>query len=72
MALRLMKRLPKERSLSSITIFFIMPLGLLLVLIKTKRGFLHSIGYLNCTKKDIGLDLLLILAHVRLPNYQNC
>ena len=44
MALRLMNRLPKNRSLSSITIFFIMPLGLLLVLMKTKRGFLHSIG----------------------------
>ena len=38
---------------------------------KTKRGFLHSIGYLNCTKNHIRLDLLLILAHVRLPNYQN-
>ena len=39
---------------------------------KTKRGFLHSIGYLNCTKNHIRLELLLILAHVRLPNYQNC
>ena len=38
--------------------------------LKTKRGFLHSIGYLNCTKNHIRLDLLLILAHVRLPNYQ--
>ena len=36
------------------------------------EGFLHSIGYLNCTKYHIRLDLLLILAHVRLPNYQNC
>ena len=33
---------------------------------KTKRGFLHSIGYLNCTKNHIRFDLLLILAHVRL------
>ena len=35
----------------------------------TKRGFLHSIGYLNCTN-NIRLELLLILAHARLPNYQ--
>ena len=27
---------------------------------------------LNYTKKHIRLDLLLILAHARLPNYQNC
>ena len=40
------------------------------MLMKTKRDFLHSIGYLNCTKKHIRLDLLLILAHARLPNYQ--
>ena len=51
MALRLMNRLPKKRSLSSITIFYIIPPGLLKVLMKTKRDFLHSIGYLNCTKK---------------------
>ena len=37
---------------------------------KTKRDFLHSIGYRNCTKNHIRLDLLLILAHARLPNYQ--
>ena len=36
------------------------------MLMKTKRDFLHSIGYLNCTKKHIRLDLLLILAHARL------
>ena len=50
MELRLINRLPKKRSLSSITIYFIMPPGLLKVLFKTKRGFLHSIGYQNCTK----------------------
>ena len=49
---------------------FIMPPGLLLVSMKTKRGFLHSIGYLNCTNNHLRLDLLLILAHARLPNYQ--
>ena len=43
-----MNRLPKKRSLSSITICFIMPPGLLLM--KTKRYFLNSSGYLNCTK----------------------
>ena len=32
MALKLMNRLPKKRSLSSITIFFIMPLGFRVVL----------------------------------------
>ena len=42
------------------------------MLMKTKRDFLHSIGYLNYTKNHIRLDLLLILAHARLPNYQNC
>ena len=42
------------------------------MLMKAKRGFLHSIGYLNCTKNHIRLDLLLTLAHVRLPNYQTC
>ena len=42
------------------------------MLMKTKRDFLHSIGYLNCIKNHIRLDLLLILAHARLPNYQNC
>ena len=26
----------------------------------------------NCTNNHIRLDLLLILAHARLPNYQNC
>ena len=72
MALRLMNRLPKKRSLSSITIFSNMPPGLLLVLMKTKRDFLHSIGYLNYTKNHKRLDLLLILSHARLPNYQNC
>ena len=45
-----MNRLPKKRSLSSITIFSIMPPGLLKVLMKTKRDFLYSIGYLNCPK----------------------
>ena len=40
------------------------------VLMKTKRDFLHSTGYLNCTK-HIRLDLLLILALARLLNYQN-
>ena len=35
------------------------------VLMNTKRD-------LNCTKNHIRLDLLLILAHARLPNYQNC
>ena len=40
----------KKRSLSSITIFSIMPPGLLKVLMKTKKDFLHSIGHLNCTK----------------------
>ena len=34
---------------------------------KTKRGFLHFIGYLNCTNNHIRLDLLLILARARLP-----
>ena len=72
MALRLMNRLPKKRSLSSITIFSIMPPGLLQLLMKTKGDFLHFIGYLNCTKNHTRLDLLLILAHARLPNYQNC
>ena len=38
---------------------------------KTKRDFLHSIGYLNCTQNNINLDLLLIPAHARLPNYLN-
>ena len=71
MALRLMNKLPKRRSLSSITIFFMMPPGMLLVLMKTNRSFLHYIGYLNCTNNHIRHDLLLILAHARLPNYQN-
>ena len=38
---------------------------------KTKKDFLHSIGYLNCTGDHVGLDLLLILAHARLPSCQN-
>ena len=38
MALRLMNRLPKKRSLSSITIFFIMPLGFRVVLGWAYRG----------------------------------
>ena len=42
------------------------------MLMKTKRDFLHSISYLNCTNNHIGLDLLLIPAHARLPNYLNC
>ena len=42
------------------------------MLMKTKRDFLHSTGYLNCIQNRIRLDLLLILAHARLPNYQNC
>ena len=41
------------------------------MLMKTKRDFLHSIGYLNCTENHIKLDLMLILAHARLLNYQN-
>ena len=39
---------------------------------RTKRGCLHTNGYLNCTRNHLRLDLLLILAHARLPNYQNC
>ena len=39
---------------------------------KTKRDFLHSIAYLNCINNHISLDLLLISAHARLPNYLNC
>ena len=35
------------------TIFLIMPPGLLLVIVKTERGFLHYTGYLNCTKNII-------------------
>ena len=42
------------------------------MLMKTKRGFLHSFGYLNCTSNHISLDLLLILVHARLLNYLNC
>ena len=38
---------------------------------KIKRDFLHSIGYLNCTNNHISIDLLLIPAHARLPNYLN-
>ena len=41
------------------------------MIMKTKRGFLHSIGYLNYANNHIRLDLLLILAHARLLNYQN-
>ena len=58
------------RSLSLVAIFFIMPPGLLKVLMKTKRSFLHSIGYLNYTNNHIRHDLLLILTHARLPKYQ--
>ena len=71
MTLGFMNRLPQKRSLSSITIFKnATDYGVSLV--KTKRDFLQSIGYLNCTNNPIRLDLLLILAHARIPNYQNC
>ena len=50
---------------------FQMPSGLVQVLMKTKRDFLHCIGYLNCANNHISLDLLLIPAHARLPNYLN-
>ena len=42
------------------------------MLMKTKRDFLHSIGYLNCTNNHISRDLLLIPAHARIPKYLNC
>ena len=72
MALGLVGRLPRWRSLSSMTIFSVVPRGLLWVLMGTKRGFLHSVGCLGCAEGHIGLDLLLILAHERLPGCQGC
>ena len=33
---------------------------------KTKREFIHSIGYLNCTNNHIRPDYLLILATTKL------
>ena len=71
-ARRLMNRLPKnEKSVINNHIFH-NATRFAVMLMRTKRGFLHSIGYQNCIKKHIRLDLLLILAHARLPNYQNC
>ena len=73
MALRLMNRLPKKGSLSSITIFFHNATRFtesvnedqerLPTTNPTYFFFLHSVGYLNCTTNHIRLDLLLILAH---------
>ena len=40
------------------------------MVMKTKGGFLHSIGYLNYTNNHIRFDLLLILPRSRLPNYK--
>ena len=52
----------KEKSVINNHIF-IMKTGLLYVLMKTKRGFLYSTGYLNCTNNHKRPNLLLILAH---------
>ena len=41
-------------------------------MIKTKRGFLHSVGHINCTNNHITLDLLLLPANARLQIYLNC
>ena len=60
----------EEKSLISHHVFK-MPPGLVLVLMKTKRDFQHSIGYLICTNNHIRLALELIPAHSRLPNYLN-
>ena len=71
MILRLMNRLPKKRSLSSITIFSIMPPGFA-VSVNEDQERLPAFYWLpELHKNHIRLDLLLILTHARLPNYQN-
>ena len=72
MALKLMNTLPKQRSLSSITIYFYNATRFAVSVNEDQERFRHSIGYLNCTNHHIKFDLLLILADARLPNYQNC
>ena len=61
MALRLMNRLPKKRSLSSITIFFIMAPGLLKVLMKAKRNY----NLWSCQKVCEALTFLLDNIYIR-------